>query len=149
MAGTGAKRDVHSAARATITPASTRFSMARPFLVSPAYIIVPAWRRPTSGYRGGGVGRLTFPVTEFGRPFTLNGFGNWFADRCRKAGVPGRAPLLRKGVSARLAEEGATPHEIVAWTGLTTHSEVERYTRAAGKARRADAALGKLRRGRS
>ena len=33
-------------------------------------------------------GDLTFLVTSFGKPFTVAGFGNWFADRCNEAGLP-------------------------------------------------------------
>ena len=33
-------------------------------------------------------GHLTFLVTEFGKPFTSAGFGNWFRDRCDEAGLP-------------------------------------------------------------
>lgn len=32
-------------------------------------------------------GHLTFLVTEFGKPFTAAGFGNWFRDRCNEAGL--------------------------------------------------------------
>ena len=38
------------------------------------------------------VGVKTFLVTEYGRPFTAAGFGNWFRDRCNEAGL---APLQR------------------------------------------------------
>src|SRR3546814_12172392 len=31
---------------------------------------------------------MTFLVTEYGKPFTANGFGNWMRDRCDKAGLP-------------------------------------------------------------
>jgi hypothetical protein len=31
---------------------------------------------------------LTFLMTEHGAPFTSNGFGNWFRDRCNEAGLP-------------------------------------------------------------
>ena len=31
---------------------------------------------------------LTFLVTEFGKPFTAAGFGNWFRDRCNAADLP-------------------------------------------------------------
>ena len=31
---------------------------------------------------------LTFLVTEFGRPFTEAGFGNWFREQCNAAGLP-------------------------------------------------------------
>ena len=33
-------------------------------------------------------GNLTFLVTEHGAPFTSNGFGNWWRDRCNEAGLP-------------------------------------------------------------
>lgn len=42
------------------------------------------------------LGNMTFLVTEFDRPFTAEGFGNWFRERCIEAGVPGRAHGLRK-----------------------------------------------------
>lgn len=41
---------------------------------------------------------LTFLVTERGRPFTSNGFGNWFKDRCREAALP---PARRTGCARR------------------------------------------------
>lgn len=33
-------------------------------------------------------GDMTFLMTEWGKPFTANGFGNWFRDRCNDAGLP-------------------------------------------------------------
>jgi len=36
---------------------------------------------------------LTFLVTAFGKPFTANGSGNWFHDRCKEAGIK---PVLRR-----------------------------------------------------
>jgi len=79
------------------------------------------------------VGDLVYLVTEFGKPFTPNGFGNWFRDRCVEAGVPGRAHGLRKACATRLADNGATVHEIMAITGHKTVKEVERYTRKANQ----------------
>jgi hypothetical protein len=35
------------------------------------------------------VAQLPFLITEQGQPFTAAGFGNWFADRCNEAKVPG------------------------------------------------------------
>ena len=49
-----------------------------------------------------------------------------------------------KAAAVRLAERGATPHEIMAITGHKTLQEVERYTRAARQASLADAAMAKL-----
>jgi len=70
-------------------------------------------------------------VTELGKPFTSNGFGNWFRKRCNEAGVPGSAHGLRKAAATRCAENGATAHELMAMFGWTTVKEAERYTRAA------------------
>lgn len=79
----------------------------------------------------GPCGDLTFLVTEFGKPFSVDGFGNWFRERCIEAGVPGRAHGLRKAAAARLAELGASEKEIQAITGHRTSKEIERYTRKA------------------
>src|SRR5262249_45202184 len=90
-------------------------------------------------------GDLTFLVTEFGRPFTSNGFGNWFRDRCIEADVPGRAHGLRKATAARLAELGASHHEIMAVTGHQTSKEVDRYTKAAQRKLLAESAMARIR----
>jgi integrase len=75
---------------------------------------------------------LTFLVTAFNKPFTANGFGNWFRDRCNEAGLPHcSAHGLRKAAASRLAELGAGESEIMAITGHTTSKEVVRYTRGA------------------
>jgi integrase/recombinase XerD len=89
-------------------------------------------------------GHLTFLATAFGKPFTPAGFGNWFGDQCKAAGVPGRAHGLRKATATRLAELGATPHMIQGLTGHRTLKEIEVYTRAAEQKRLADFAMQKL-----
>lgn len=77
-------------------------------------------------------GDLTFLVTEFGKGFTANGFGNWFRERCDEAGLPHcSAHGLRKAAAARLADQGKSEHEIMAITGHQTSKEVTRYTKAA------------------
>jgi integrase len=86
---------------------------------------------------------LTFLVTEFGRPFTPAGFGNWFRDQCDQANHCS-AHGLRKATAAALAEAGATAHEIAAVTGHMSLEEIERYTRAARKKKLADSAMAKL-----
>ena len=86
-------------------------------------------------------GDLTFLVTQFGRPFTANGFGNWFRRRCNEAGLPHcSAHGLRKAGAARAAENGATTHELMAIFGWQTVKEAERYTRAAERKRLASGA---------
>lgn len=90
-------------------------------------------------------GTLTFLVTEFGRPFSNAGFGNWFRDRCTEAGLPQcSAHGLRKAATARLAENGCTENEIMAITGHQTLKEVARYTRSARRSLMAEAAMNKL-----
>ena len=88
---------------------------------------------------------MTFLLTQFGKPFTANGFGNKFKDWCRQADLPHcSAHGVRKATSTELAESGATPHEIMAVTGHQTLEEVERYTKAASRKKTADAAMAKL-----
>lgn len=80
-------------------------------------------------------GHLIFIATQHGDPYTARGFGNWFTDSAKAAGLPaGRtAHGLRKAAARRLAEAGCTSHQIAAITGHKTLKEVERYTRAAAQ----------------
>lgn len=82
-------------------------------------------------------GQMLFLTTEAGQAYTVNGFYNAFRDWCDEAGVPRgySAHGLRKARARQLAEAGATPHQIMAWTGHKTLAEVERYTRAASQLR--------------
>jgi len=90
-------------------------------------------------------GDLTFLVTEFGRPFSASGFGNIFRRWCNEAGLKNcSAHGLRKAAAARLAELGATEHEIMAVTGHRTSKEVTRYTRAARQKILAERAMARL-----
>jgi len=89
-------------------------------------------------------GGLAFLQTEFGKPFTANGFGNKMRDWCNQAGLPHcSAHGLRKAAAAWLADAGATTHEIMAITGHRTIGEVERYTKAANQKRLARSAMDK------
>jgi integrase len=86
-------------------------------------------------------GALTFLVTEWARPFTQAGFGNWFRDRCVEAGVPGRAHGLRKAGATIAAENGATAHQLMAVFGWDTLKMAEKYTKAADQKRLAQSAM--------
>ncbi|OSI33025.1 tyrosine-type recombinase/integrase [Bradyrhizobium canariense] len=91
-------------------------------------------------------GNMTFLITEYGKPFTANGFGNKFKDWCRQANLPHcSAHGVRKATSTELAESSATPHEIMAVTGHQTLEEVDRHTKAASRKKTADRAMAKLR----
>jgi integrase len=53
---------------------------------------------------------MTFLITEWGKPFSRAGFGNWFRDQCDDAGLPQcSAHGLRKARAAILAERGDRP----------------------------------------
>lgn len=90
---------------------------------------------------------MTFLVTEFGAPFSDAGFGNWFRDRCREAGlVKCSAHGLRKAAARRMAEAGMSADIIKSVTGHTNLRTVSIYTDAADQARLADhgiAAIGR------
>ena len=90
--------------------------------------------------------QVYFVQTQYGDAFTDTGFYNWFTKRARKAGVPEkRSPHgLRKACCRRLAEAGCSPHEIMSISGHVTLREVERYTKAANRARLADSAIATL-----
>ena len=90
-------------------------------------------------------GHLTFLTTAYGKPFSPAGFGSKFREWCNEAGLPYcSAHGLRKATAARLAERGATAHEIMSITGHRSLEAVERYTRAARQRRLADSAMSKL-----
>jgi integrase/recombinase XerD len=64
---------------------------------------------------------------------------------CNRVGLPHcSAHGLRKAAAARLADYGATEHEIMAVTGHRTLKEVGRYTRAARQKVLTDSAMKKL-----
>ena len=87
--------------------------------------------------------QLTFLMTAHGRPFSPAGFYNWFVESCRTAGLPkGCSPHgLRKAIAVRLADAGASTHQIAAVTGHRTLKEVERYTREANQRKLARAGI--------
>jgi integrase len=111
----------------------------------PVEVDIPLFPDLADAIAGVPAGQLTFLMTEYGKPFTVAGFGNRFRAWCDEAGLPHcSAHGLRKATAARLAEQGATPHEIMAVTGHQTIEEVQRYTRAAQRAGLADRAMALL-----
>lgn len=75
------------------------------------------------------VGDLTFVQTEFGKPHSTKGLGNWFGRCCETAEVPGRAHGLRKAGATIAAENGATPHQLMSIFGWKTLAQAEVYTK--------------------
>lgn len=87
-------------------------------------------------------GKPAFIVSDRGKPYTKESFGNWFGVQCDAAGLPHCAAHgLRKAASRRMAELGLSNQLIKAITGHSTDSEVARYTKNADQARRADQAM--------
>jgi integrase len=91
-------------------------------------------------------GHLTFLVTASGKPFSPAGFTNWFRDVCNEAGLRGfSAHGLRKASMRRFAEAGCSVHEIAAFSGHKTLSEIAHYTRSVEQAALAREAMAKTR----
>ena len=77
-------------------------------------------------------GDLTFLVTALRKPFTANGFGNWFRDRCDEAGLPEcSAHGLRKAGASIAAERGATDRQLMAMFGWELPRALLKLARAA------------------
>ena len=81
-------------------------------------------------------GDLTYLVTQYGKPFKNESFGNWFRKAVRAAGLEGlSAHGLRKSAAVRLAEDGHSDHEIMAIGGWDTLNEVAGYTKGVRRKR--------------
>lgn len=91
------------------------------------------------------VGLTTLLVTDYGRPFTVNGFGGWFRDRCDEAGLPQcTAHGLRKALARRAADLGATQQQLKAVGQWSSDSDVAVYTADVEQRALADAAVAKV-----
>lgn len=143
---TGRREDGPRLGRQHIRDGRIRFRQAKNEHRNPIDIDIPLHPALAKSIAAANVGsNMTFLLTEFGRPFTANGFGNKFKDWCRQADLPHcSAHGVRKATSTQLAEAGATSHEIMAVTGHTSLKEVERYTKAASRKKTADSAMRKL-----
>jgi integrase len=93
---------------------------------------------------------LTFLTTISGRQFSASTFSKQIRIWCDAAGLRHcTAHGLRHTAGYRLADSGATTHEIAAMTGHRSLGEVQRYTRGADQAKLAHRAMAKLTRGRT
>jgi integrase/recombinase XerD len=112
---------------------------------NPIDIDIPAHPQLLASIAAAPSGHMTFLVTEYGKSFTTNGFGEKFKHWCRQANLPHcSAHGLRKACATVLAEAGASEHEIASVTGHQSLEEIERYTRAAERKRLADRAMKKF-----
>lgn len=86
-------------------------------------------------------------TTEYGKPFTVDGFSGWMRDAIKEAGIVDltcRPHGLRKTLGRRMADAGCTAHDIMAVLGHLTLAEAERYTREADRRRGGRRAILKL-----
>lgn len=85
--------------------------------------------------------QMQFLLTEKGRPFTTNGFGNKVRDWCNSAGLNQCSSHgLRKAIGRRLAEAGATISQIAAILG-DSEDVAAIYVRGADKTLLAEAGM--------
>jgi integrase len=90
-------------------------------------------------------GDMLFVQTEFGKAYSVKGFGNWFKRQCVLAGLPQcSAHGVRKGGATQRAENGATDYELMALYGWTSPKTSQVYTRKARRKKMAAQALGLL-----
>ncbi len=97
------------------------------FAESPAHLHAALTARPER--------HLTFMVTAHGKPRSVKAASQWFSAAAKRAGLSEdrTAHGLRKLRAATMAENGATQHQIAAWTGHESLSEVAHYTRKADR----------------
>lgn len=76
---------------------------------------------------------MTFLVTEWGQPFSVKGFGQWFVRKARAAGCIGTAHGMRKAGATIMAENGASEHELMAVFGWKDIRQAAHYTREANR----------------
>lgn len=88
---------------------------------------------------------LCFLVTEWGKPFSVKGFGGWFREQCNAAGLPRcTAHGLRKATMRRMAELEMPNKTMKSVSGHSKDDEVARYTEAANQERLAEGAIKRL-----
>lgn len=82
--------------------------------------------------------------TEAGKARVKEGFGNWFAEAARKAGVEKSCHGLRKAAAMRVAEAGATEAQMMALFGWTDPGMAHHYIKAANAKKLAAQAAAKI-----
>lgn len=114
-------------------------------LRSPVTIEVPIRPELRTALDKTATGDLTYIVTEQGRPYTVESFGNMFRDWCNEAGLSHcSAHGLRKAAAVLLAENGATAPELCAIFGWNKLETAEIYIKQARKRKMAGNAFARL-----
>ena len=92
-------------------------------------------------------GDTRFLVNAHGDPFaSKKSFSNWFKDRCREAGLPGKCSAhgIRKATATFHANNGATSNELMAVLGWQSLRSAEPYVRTANQRQLASRAMGRV-----
>jgi integrase len=89
-------------------------------------------------------GNLSLICKADGSPMNKRYFGQWFREACVSAGVPGSCHGLRKAGATRLAEAGATIHELNSIFGWVGTDMAAHYTKSADSRRLAASGIAKL-----
>jgi hypothetical protein len=91
------------------------------------------------------IGITALLVNDYGKPFSVAGFGNWFKDKCRDAGLPQcslhglRKALARRGADLEVSQQG-----LKALGQWSSDSEVKIYVEGANRRRLAESALDEI-----
>lgn len=87
-------------------------------------------------------GHLTYLVSNLGKPYTAESFGNKFREWCDQAGLRHcSAHGVRKFDATAAAENGATAHQLMAMFGWDSIRQAEHYTRKASQQKIANGAM--------
>ena len=85
-----------------------------------------------------------FITGAYGKPYTVESLGNRFRKWAREAACPTQLHGIRKGMSRRLAESGATDAQGRSVTGQKKNQTFAHYAAKADRTLLADAAMAKL-----
>ena len=108
-------------------------------------VIMPILPELAEAIAAGPVGSETFIARLDGMPMVKEGFGTWFREACKAAGVPGSSHGLRKLGATRAANAGASERELNALFGWGDGSrESATYTKSADRRRLARQAIDKM-----
>ncbi|MBV9974858.1 MAG: tyrosine-type recombinase/integrase [Hyphomicrobiales bacterium] len=102
----------------------------------PKRLVLPMLQELAAIINASPCGDLTYLVTEFGKPFSDAGFGNWFRVQCDRAALPHcSAHGLRKAGATIAANAGASERTLMSIFGWDSSRQAAHYTRSADQER--------------
>jgi len=107
-----------------------------------SFVVAPQLQAAIDAMPEGSMGDETMLITDFGKPFSRAGFGNKMREWCDLAGLPKcTAHGLRKALTRRSADLGASQQELKALGGWENDDEVRTYAKNANRDKLAEGAL--------